>query len=68
LAPPAAPPISDTLTVSVSGGNAVIRWSSEGTLQSATAVTGPWTDVAGATSPYSVPTTNTRRFLRVRLN
>ena len=70
LSPPAALPISDTLSISVtvSGGNAVIRWSSEGTLQSATEVTGPWTDVVGATSPYSVSTTGARRFFRVRLN
>jgi hypothetical protein len=37
-----------TLTASVSGGNITVKWSS-GTLQSATNVSGPWTDVAGAT-------------------
>ena len=69
LEAPMALAISDTLTISatVSGGSAVLRWSSEGTLQTATAVKGPWTDVAGATSPYSISKTNAPGFFRVRL-
>jgi hypothetical protein len=68
LEPPVAPAISDPLTISVtvSGGSAVLRWSSEGTLQGGGTVTSPWTDVVGATSPYTVSTTNTQRFFRVR--
>ena len=70
LQPPAAVTITDTLSISVSiaGGNATIRWSSEGILQTSIAAAGPWTDVAGATSPYVVPTTTVRQFFRVRLN
>lgn len=37
-----------------------------GTLQAADAVTGPYSDVAGATSPYSVRATGTARFFRAR--
>jgi hypothetical protein len=37
-----------TLTATVSGGSITVKWSS-GTLQSATALTGPWADVPGAT-------------------
>jgi hypothetical protein len=69
LEPPVALAISDTLIISatVSGGSAVLRWQSEGTIQGGGSLTGPWTDVVGATSPYSVSTTNTQRFFRVRL-
>jgi hypothetical protein len=34
-------------------GQVVITWQGGETLQGANAVTGPWTDIAGATSPYS---------------
>jgi hypothetical protein len=45
---PAGPPIS----IAHSGGNLVITYS--GKLQAGDAVTGPFSDVAGATSPYTV--------------
>jgi|GEM_PF-1157152 len=44
-----------------SGSNIVITYTS-GTLQSAPAVTGPWTDVSGASSPYTTPNTGTKFF------
>jgi hypothetical protein len=34
------------------------------TLQSAPTVTGPWTDVAGAVSPYTIPAATIQRFYR----
>ena len=37
-----------------------------GTLQSAPAVSGPWTDVAGAASPYSAATTSGQTFFRAK--
>jgi uncharacterized repeat protein (TIGR03803 family) len=37
-------------------------------LQSAPAVTGPWTSVAGATPPYTVTPTNSARFFRLTIN
>ncbi len=42
-----------------------IEWEC-GILQSAPAVTGPYTDVSGATSPYTVAASEARRFFRTR--
>jgi hypothetical protein len=42
-----------------------LNWSL-GTLQSATNVTGPYTDITNATSPYTVQTTNTHQFYRLK--
>jgi hypothetical protein len=44
----------------------IVRWTCGGTLQFADDLTGPWFDVPGATSPYSVETTAARKFYRVR--
>jgi hypothetical protein len=56
------------LTIGFSGANLQISWPAgqTGTLQSAPAVTGPWNDVAGATSPYNVTTTGSAMFYRLR--
>ena len=37
-----------------------------GTLESAPAVTGPWTPVSGATSPFTAPAAEAARFYRAR--
>ena len=61
-----------TFTVTVGGSlltietAVIIRWSCAGTLQSADDLTGPWTDVPGAMSPYAVATSAARKFYRVR--
>jgi hypothetical protein len=49
-------------------GTLTVQWTGGGTLQSAPAVTGPWQDVAGAASPYTLtpPVGETQRFLRLR--
>jgi len=44
-----------------------IRWGSDGVLQHADSIDGPWTDVTGATSPYLVPQ-GTMKFYRLRSN
>ena len=44
----------------------IIRWNCGGTLQYADAITGPWTDIPGATSPYCEPTSAAHRFYRTR--
>jgi hypothetical protein len=48
------------------GGQIQIQWAGGGTLQTATNVTGPWSNVSGAASPYLSPTTNAAQFFRVR--
>ncbi len=52
--------------ISLAAGNVTIEWTGGGTLQRADAVTGPWTDVAGATSPSTVPPTGTGAFYRIK--
>jgi hypothetical protein len=44
-----------------------LSWSF-GVLQSADALSGPYTDVIGAAAPYPVATTNAQQFYRVRGN
>jgi hypothetical protein len=59
------PPTSEEPAISVAkgtGGNLVITF--EGTLQSADAVTGPYTNVAGASSPYTTAATDAVKFFR----
>jgi hypothetical protein len=55
-----------TITYQISGGNLVLTWS-QGTLQSASQVTGPYTDITSATSPYTVPRTAAQQFYRVKV-
>jgi hypothetical protein len=50
---------------SVTGGNLGITWSGSAQLQRATNVSGPYTTVSGATSPYYEPTTNKQVFFRL---
>jgi hypothetical protein len=54
-----------TLRAALSGNNVVLTFS--GTLQSAPTVNGPWTDVVGATSPYTVTPNQPQQFYRARL-
>jgi hypothetical protein len=64
---PAKPPENVTLTIrSVGGGNVVIEWSA-GTLQAADAVTGPYTDVPGATSPLTTAASAAQKYYRARV-
>jgi hypothetical protein len=58
---------SPTLTISRSGSNVTITWSS-GTLQEATSVTGPYNDIIPQpTSPYTTPATGPQKYYRLRL-
>jgi hypothetical protein len=50
------------ISLILSGGNVVITY--DGTLQSADVVTGPYTDVSGATSPYTIPATGAQKYFR----
>ena len=55
-----------SLTMTPNGGNIVLSWTI-GALQQANNVTGPYTDVPGATSPTTVTPTAASKFYRLRL-
>jgi hypothetical protein len=54
------------LPATVSGGQITLNWTGSGALESAPAITGPWTEVQGATTPYSEAVVPGRRFYRLR--
>jgi Concanavalin A-like lectin/glucanases superfamily/Immunoglobulin I-set domain/Immunoglobulin domain/Domain of unknown function (DUF2341) len=60
--------VSSAVTISyqVSGGNLVLTWP-QGTLQSADQVSGPYTDISSAASPYTVPRSGAQKYYRVRV-
>jgi len=59
------PPHITSITRNTDGSLTVV-WTGGGTLQAAPAVTGPWADVPGATSPYKVSPTQAALFGRIR--
>jgi hypothetical protein len=71
VADPAGPHVTQqsppALSAIASGnGSLTISWTASGAiLQSAPEITGPWTDVSGAASPYLLPTDKPRCFYRV---
>jgi len=54
------------LAASRDGANIKIEWTGTGTLESADAVTGPWSPVPSAKSPFTASTTGNRKFYRLR--
>lgn len=54
------------LNFNTSAGNMMLNWS-QGTLQSADQVSGPYTNVTGAIAPYSVPLTNGQKYFRIKV-
>jgi hypothetical protein len=48
-------------------GSLTLTWTGGGTLQAAPAITGPWQDVAGATSPYNLRPSEAALFGRIML-
>jgi hypothetical protein len=55
------------LAVAPSGTNAILRWQRPGAvLQTSGMVTGPWFDMPGAVSPFTVHATNAAQFFRLR--
>jgi hypothetical protein len=61
---PAAPAAGSAPTLAAKKTANGIEITYEGTLQSSDTITGAFTDVAGATSPYSTPTTAAQRYFR----
>ena len=58
------PPSNPPLKFSKDQGKVVLTY--EGNLQSADAVGGPYTDVTGATSPATIPTSGAQKYFRAR--
>ncbi len=58
------PPV--IITIQISSNQVQLTWLA-GALQSASQVTGPYTNVTTATSPYSVPPSDATRFFRVKV-
>jgi len=54
------------LSITKSGGNVILTWGA-GALQAASAVTGVYTNVPGATSPYTNAISGSAKFFRARL-
>ncbi len=61
-----AKPAPKFTSIKVSGTNVTLTWEGGGTLQVANDITGPWTDVTGATSPLTTPADQARRFARIK--
>ena len=55
------------LSIARSGNGLIFSWEGAGTLESADEVTGPWSAVAGATSPRTVTPSGNRKFYRLKL-
>ncbi len=54
------------LTIAKSGNDVTLTWANPAfTLQAAPVVTGTYTNVTGATSPYTIPASGTARFFRL---
>jgi hypothetical protein len=54
------------LTIEKTGPNARVTWSGPAKLQSAPALTGPWTDVPNATSPYTAAAADAGQYFRTQ--
>ncbi|HWF17831.1 MAG TPA: LamG domain-containing protein, partial [Verrucomicrobiae bacterium] len=59
-------PAAVTLHCQPGNGQLVLTWTT-GTLQSAPAVSGPYTDISNATSPYPLVPSGIQQFFRVRI-
>ena len=67
LVAPASSVPAASVSIDLSGANVVISWApAGGSLEGAPSVSGPWTAVAGAASPYTAPATGAQQYFRVR--
>lgn len=55
-----------TVAVRRATGNVVVEWSSGGQLEEASSISGPWTQLQGAASPFSIAPSGQQKFYRVR--
>jgi hypothetical protein len=62
----AAPVSPAALSIQTVGADVQVSWTGAGTLEKASALTGPWTDSENQTNPQTVPATNTTLFFRLK--
>jgi hypothetical protein len=55
-----------SLSITSAGANVTIQWTGTATLESAPALTGPWTTVQNASSPHTTQASGAARFFRLR--
>ena len=67
LGGPTASKIPGCITANVEGGNVVVRWTGGVPLEGSDEITGPWTTVPAATSPYTVPQLAAKKFYRPKI-
>ena len=67
LGGPSASKIPGCIKAQVQGASIIIRWTGGVALQSADQLSGPWSTVAGATSPYTVPNPTGQKFYRPQI-
>jgi fibronectin type 3 domain-containing protein len=65
-ATPTAPVANVRLTISLAETNVILTWP-QGALQTIESVTGTYTNISGATSPYTNPATGPQQFFRVKV-
>jgi len=67
LGGPSVSKIPGAITASIQSSSVLIRWTGGVPLQGADAVTGPWSTVTGATSPYTVPAVGGKKYYRPQI-
>jgi hypothetical protein len=67
LGGPSASKIPGAITAIVQAGSVKIRWTGGVPLQGADVITGPWSTVIGATSPYTVPSVGGKKYYRPQI-
>ncbi|HVU08997.1 MAG TPA: immunoglobulin domain-containing protein [Verrucomicrobiae bacterium] len=61
----AALPLGNLSVSALSGKQAAVVWDPPGILQESSSLTGPWTNLPSATSPYVIPASNGNQFFRL---
>jgi len=67
LGGPSANKIPGAIAATTQAGSVVIRWTGGVPLQGADVITGPWSTVVGATSPYTVPNVGGKKYYRPQI-
>ena len=66
VVPTTPPPTPEPLSIKIVGGNVVLEWTKPAfSLEAASSITGPWSRISGASSPYSAPATDSAKFFRL---